>query len=121
MRFKFNGGRGAILCSKCGIILKQGNQIQYILLLVRNLHSGIYMRLDLQVSFFIRIFALNNRFNHITKEEKKKIMESDAYKAAKIAFMNGCCKAYGLEEMAHYMFLEGIKYQKTGIMPQLLN
>ena len=57
----------------------------------------------------------------MTKEEKKKIMESDVCKAAKIAFMNGCCKAYGLEEMAHYMFLEGIKYQKTGIMPQLLN
>ena len=27
MKFKFNGGRGAILCSKCGVILKQGNQI----------------------------------------------------------------------------------------------
>ena len=27
MKFKFNGGYGAILCSRCGVILKQGNQI----------------------------------------------------------------------------------------------
>ena len=27
MKFKFNGGYGAILCDKCGVILKQGNQI----------------------------------------------------------------------------------------------
>lgn len=27
MTFKFNGGKGAILCSKCGVILKSGSQI----------------------------------------------------------------------------------------------
>ena len=27
MKFKFNGGRGAILCERCGVILKQGDQI----------------------------------------------------------------------------------------------
>ena len=27
MVFKFNDGRGAILCSKCGVILKQGDEI----------------------------------------------------------------------------------------------
>lgn len=27
MKFRFNGGRGAILCSKCGVILKAGNDI----------------------------------------------------------------------------------------------
>lgn len=27
MKFKFNGGNGAILCSRCGVILKSGNEI----------------------------------------------------------------------------------------------
>lgn len=27
MKFRFNGGRGAILCSKCGVILKEGSAI----------------------------------------------------------------------------------------------
>ena len=27
MKFRFNGGRGAILCEKCGVILAEGNQI----------------------------------------------------------------------------------------------
>lgn len=37
MTFKFNGGRGAILCSKCGVILKSGSQIpEYVWEAVRN-------------------------------------------------------------------------------------
>jgi S-adenosylhomocysteine hydrolase len=37
MTFKFNGGRGAILCEKCGVILKEGNQIsEYVWEAVRN-------------------------------------------------------------------------------------
>ena len=27
MKFRFNGGRGAILCDKCGVILAEGNAI----------------------------------------------------------------------------------------------
>ena len=37
MKFKFNGGRGAILCEKCGIILKQGREIpEYVWEAVKN-------------------------------------------------------------------------------------
>lgn len=37
MKFKFNGGYGAILCEKCGAILKEGNQIpEYVWEAVRN-------------------------------------------------------------------------------------
>ena len=37
MKFKFNGGRGAILCERCGVILKEGNQIpEYVWEAVRN-------------------------------------------------------------------------------------
>lgn len=37
MKFKFNGGYGAILCSKCGIILKSGSQIpEYVWEAVKN-------------------------------------------------------------------------------------
>ena len=37
MTFKFNGGRGAILCGKCGVILKSGSQIpDYVWEAVRN-------------------------------------------------------------------------------------
>lgn len=37
MTFKFNGGKGAILCSKCGVILKSGSQIpEYVWEAVRN-------------------------------------------------------------------------------------
>ena len=27
MKFRFNGGKGAILCERCGVILKQGDEI----------------------------------------------------------------------------------------------
>ena len=54
----------------------------------------------------------------MTKEE---ILNSPEYKAAHICFQNGCCKALGLEEMAHYMFLQGIKFAKTGEMPELMS
>lgn len=37
MKFKFNGGYGAILCERCGVILKEGNQIpEYVWEAVRN-------------------------------------------------------------------------------------
>ena len=37
MIFKFNSGNGAILCSKCGVILKSGSQIlEYVWEVVRN-------------------------------------------------------------------------------------
>lgn len=37
MKFKFNGGQGAILCDKCGVILKSGRQIpEYVWEAVRN-------------------------------------------------------------------------------------
>ena len=37
MKFKFNGGYGAILCEKCGAILKEGSQIpEYVWEAVKN-------------------------------------------------------------------------------------
>ena len=37
MKFKFNGRYGAILCEKCGAILKEGNQIpEYVWEAVKN-------------------------------------------------------------------------------------
>ena len=37
MKFKFNGGYGAILCERCGVILKEGNQIpEYVWEAVKN-------------------------------------------------------------------------------------
>ena len=37
MKFRFNGGNGAILCGKCGVILKEGRQIpEYVWEAVRN-------------------------------------------------------------------------------------
>lgn len=37
MIFKFNGGRGAILCGRCGKILKAGSEIpEYVLEAVKN-------------------------------------------------------------------------------------
>ena len=51
---------------------------------------------------------------------KEDIMKSEIFQAASIAFQNGCCKGYGLHELAHYMFLEGVKYTKTGKVPKLV-
>lgn len=37
MKFKFNGGYGAILCERCGVILKEGRQIpEYVWDAVKN-------------------------------------------------------------------------------------
>ncbi len=37
MKFKFNGGHGAILCERCGVILKQGKDIpEYVWEAVKN-------------------------------------------------------------------------------------
>ena len=37
MKFRFNGGNGAILCDKCGVILKSGGEIpEYVWDAVRN-------------------------------------------------------------------------------------
>ncbi len=52
----------------------------------------------------------------MTKEE---ILNTPEYKAAHIAFQNGCCLGYELQEMAHFMFLQGVKFGKTGKMPKL--
>ena len=52
----------------------------------------------------------------ITKEE---IVHTPEFKAANIAFQNGLTRCYDLQEMAHYMFLQGIKFGKTGEMPEL--
>lgn len=41
-----------------------------------------------------------------------------ARKAASICYSNGLVKCYGLAEMAHYMFAQGIIYAKTGKMPE---
>ena len=53
----------------------------------------------------------------MTKEE---ILKSPEYKAANICFQNGLTKCLGLEEMAHYMFLQGVQFGKTGEMPKLI-
>lgn len=54
----------------------------------------------------------------MTQEEKQKIKEeilkSELYQSAKTAFMNGCIRCYDLEAMAHYMFIQGYIYGKTG-------
>ena len=37
MKFKFNGGQGAILCDKCGVILAEGSKIpEYVWEAVKN-------------------------------------------------------------------------------------
>lgn len=52
----------------------------------------------------------------MTKEE---IFNMPEYKAAHNAFQNGCFKGLNLQEMAHYCFVEGIKFAKTGKIPDL--
>lgn len=54
------------------------------------------------------------------KKTKEEILKSPEYKAANIAFQNGCCKGYDLEAMAHYMFIQGMKFQRTGEIPKLI-
>ena len=49
---------------------------------------------------------------------KEEIQNLEEYKAATIAFRNGCIRCYDLEAMAHYMFIQGIKFGKTGEMPK---
>ena len=51
----------------------------------------------------------------MTKED---IKNSPEYQAAHIAYTNGLCRNYDLIEMAHYMFLAGVKFGKTGEMPK---
>lgn len=58
---------------------------------------------------------------YLRKSEHADILERPEYKAAHTCFQNGCMKGYELEEMAHYMFLQGIKFAKTGKMPELLD
>lgn len=50
--------------------------------------------------------------------KKEDIKNTPEWKALGIAYRNGCLRCYGLFEMAFYMFLEGIKFGKTGKMPQ---
>lgn len=49
--------------------------------------------------------------------DKETIKKSDTYKAACIAYRNGLFRCYGLEAMAHYMFLQGMQYAKNGEFP----
>lgn len=50
--------------------------------------------------------------------KKEDIKNTPEWKASGIAYRNGCLRCYDLSEMAFYMFLEGIKFAKTGKMPQ---
>lgn len=50
--------------------------------------------------------------------KKEDIKNTPEWKAAGIAYRNGCLRCYDLSEMAFYMFLEGIKFGKTGKIPQ---
>ncbi len=51
----------------------------------------------------------------MTKEDIKNKSE---FKAAHIAFQNGLLRGYDIQAMAHYMFLQGMRFQKTGEMPK---
>ena len=54
--------------------------------------------------------------NKLSKEE---IFNMPEYKAAHNAFQNGCFRGLDLQEMAHYCFVQGIKFAKTGKIPEL--
>ena len=55
------------------------------------------------------------RNNDMKKEDIKNTPE---WKASEIAYRNGCLTCYDWPEMAFYIFSEGIKFGKTGKMPQ---
>lgn len=63
----------------------------------------------------------HKQMNKLEEKKKREIMESEIFQAASIAFQNGCCHGYDLHEMAHYMFVEGVKYAKTNKVPKLLD
>lgn len=52
----------------------------------------------------------------MTREE---ILNSPEYQAAHICFQNACSKGLELQEMAHYMFVQGIIFERTHKMPEL--
>lgn len=52
---------------------------------------------------------------------KKEIANKPEFKAAHIAYQNGLTRCYGLQEMAHYMFLQGMLFERTKKMPNLEN
>ena len=54
------------------------------------------------------------------EELRNSIRNSPIYKAAEVSYQNGLAKFYGLADMAHYMFLEGYKFAKSGEMPGLV-
>lgn len=61
------------------------------------------------------------KYEQVHQDEKLKIMKSDTYKAASIAFSNACIKALDIHALVHYMFIEGIKYKETGEIPELIS
>lgn len=50
---------------------------------------------------------------------KKEIVNKPEFKAAHIAYQNGLTRCYGLQEMAHYMFLQGVLFERTKKIPEL--
>lgn len=74
MKFKFNGGHGAILCEKCSVILKQGKEIpEYVWEAVRegkvNELPGMYCEDNCERS--MKILAESDRiFNEKIKNKK---------------------------------------------------
>lgn len=50
---------------------------------------------------------------------KKEIANKPEFKAAHISYQNGLSRCYNLQEMAHYMFLQGMLFERTKEMPKL--
>ena len=67
----------------------------------------------------IKNYLMMERIENKDRKTKEDIMDSPEFKAAHIAFQNGCGRGYEIQAMAHYMFLEGIKYERTKQMPKL--
>lgn len=49
--------------------------------------------------------------------DKEELKNSEIFNAASIALSNGFIRCYGISEMGHYMFIQGYKYAKTGVLP----
>ena len=74
MTFRFNGGRGAILCERCGVILKQGSEIpEYVWEAVRkgtvSKLPGMYCEDNCERS--MKILAESDRILNEKIKEKK--------------------------------------------------
>ena len=74
MKFRFNGGNGAILCGKCGVILKEGHDIpEYVWEAVRNgtvsQLPDMYCEDNCERS--MKVLAESDRIMNKIKEENK--------------------------------------------------